>query len=253
VGSDNFIYWVKGNNKACVAPDLYILPGISEKVRPRFYQGANRDEGSWKTWIHRVVPNFALEVKAWNNPRKDELQSPERHDALGTKELIVFDPFSHRRRAPRKRFVVYRRDDAGKLMIVVETNDRRVYSQELDTFVVMDGDDANCMLRLGVGPNGETLLPFESELVDLHARRVDQESRLRQEATRHAEEATRHAEEATRRADEATRRAEEEARCRQEANRRAEEEARRADALTAELQRLRAIVEQRPQRSKKKK
>lgn len=198
VGSDHFIYWVKGNNKACVSPDIYVLPGIPPTARPKQFPGSK--ESCWKTWVHRSVPTFALEVKAWENPRKDELQSPDRHDAMGTKELVVFDPFAHRRRAPRKRFVVYRRDDAGNLRIVAETNDRRIYSQELEAFLVVDGDDeTTCLLRLGLGPNGEQLLPFEWELVDQQTRRANEEARRADEEARRANEATRSAQESARR------------------------------------------------------
>jgi hypothetical protein len=229
VGSDNFIYWVKGNNKASVSPDLYVLPGIPPTARPTQYEGTN-DEQCWKTWIHQVVPNFAIEVKAQRNPRKDELQSPPRHDALGTKELVVFDPFSHRRRAPRKRFVVYRRDATGKLVIVHETNDNRVYSKQLDAFVVAESDGDWSLLRLGVGPNGENLLPFEAELVEIQAQRADQEARMRQEETRRAEEQSKRAEDATRLATDALQRNTE---------------------LEAEIARLRADAVKRTQRRSK--
>jgi hypothetical protein len=230
VGSDNFIYWVKGNNKASVSPDLYVLPGIPQATRPAQYDGTN-DEQCWKTWIHQVAPNFAIEVKARRNPRKDELQSPARHDALGTKELIVFDPFAHRRRAHRKRFVVYRRNDAGKLAIVHETNDLRAYSEQVDAFLVAESEGDWSLLRLGVGQNGEELLPFESELVDMQAHRADQETRLRQEETRLRQEEARRADDATRRAD--------------EQSRLAAEAQRRNTELEAELARLRADADKR--------
>ena len=187
VGSDNFIYWVKGNNKACVSPDLYILPDVLPTEHPRKLEGS-KDEGCWKTWLLGVVPNFALEVKAFKNARKDELQAPERHDALGTKELIVFDPYWKRRRVPRKRFCVQRRDAAGKLVVVAETNDDRVYSEVLEAFIVAEGANETARLRLGLGPNGENLLPFESERVDMEARRADEQARRADEQARRVSE-----------------------------------------------------------------
>ncbi|MBK9263228.1 MAG: hypothetical protein IPM54_25930 [Polyangiaceae bacterium] len=195
-----------------------MLPGIAPTSRPTKWAGT-KDEQCWKTWIHQVVPSVAIEVKARRVPRKDELQSPSRHDALGTKELIVFDPFHHRRRAPRKRFAVYRRDAVGKLVIVLETNDDRVHSEQLDAFIVAQDEGDDALLRLGVGPNGENLLPFESELVELETRR---------------------AEEAAQRAEHEARMRQEEARMRQEEARRAEDAIRRAQELEAELARLRA-------------
>jgi len=231
VGSDAFIYWTRGNNENCVSPDVYILPGIPQTAMPTDYVGAN-DERCWKTWIHASVPNFALEVKAWRNPRKDELQSPERHNALGTNELIVFDPFWQRRRGERRRFAVHRRDATGKLVVVLATNDDRVFSEELQAFVVAEGNDDKSRLRLALGPNGETLLPLDSERADMEARRADEATRLQQEEARRADEATRLQQEEARRADEATRLRQEEARRADEATRLRQEEARRADEAT---------------------
>ncbi|MBK9265048.1 MAG: hypothetical protein IPM54_35370 [Polyangiaceae bacterium] len=224
-GSDNFLYWHKGDNKRSVSPDVYILPGLPPDADPRNF-ARSKFEGCWKTWVHDVAPSLAVEVKAWRNPRKDELQSPLRHDALGTRELIVFDPFLiKRRRKARKRFVVYRRDDAGKLMPVLHTNDRRVYSEVLEAFLVAEGDNQSSRLRIGVGPTGETLLPFDSELIEMTSRRAEEEARMRVELAQRVEDETR--------------RADEEARRRQEETRRAEEAIRRAAELEAELTRLR--------------
>ncbi len=235
-GSDNFIYYCKGDNTACVSPDLYTLPGVLPSSLPREVPGS-KDDGSWKTWILGVAPNFALEVKAFKNPRKDELQSPKRHDALGTKELIVFDPFAHRRRQSRKRFCVKRRDDSGRLVTVLETNDDRVYSQEFDAYIVAEGEGDKSLLRLGLGPNGDRLLPFDSELIerasqraDEQARRADQEARMRQEEALRADEQTLRADEAKRVAEEAVRRTVE---------------------LEAEIARLRAATNQGPKRGAK--
>ena len=244
VGSDNFIYGVKGDNKdICVSPDVYILPGVLPTARPQKYPGS-KDQGCWKTWLLGIVPSFALEVKALKNPRKDELQSPHRHDGLGTKELIVFDPYLGRRRHQhRKRFCVYRRNDAGRLVMVLETNDMRVHSEQLDAFLVAerdpvpDGDDDDTpYLRLGLGPNGENLCPFESELVDIAAKRAG-------EAAKRADEEARLRCELAQRADEEAKRADEEAR-------RANEALRRAAELEAEIARLRASVPKRRTKQK---
>lgn len=198
-GSDNFLYWQKGNNRLSVSPDVYILPGVSPDAHPKEFQGS-KNEGCWKTWIHDVAPSLAVEVKAWTNPRKDELQSPQRHDALGTEELIVFDPYQGRRRGGRKRFVVYRRDLTGKLVPVLATNERRVYSNVLEAFLVLEGDDARSLLRVGVGPNGEQLLPFDHELIEMQTRRADDAQRRAEDAQRRADEEARRAAEAIRHA-----------------------------------------------------
>jgi hypothetical protein len=204
--ADTFFYWSKGDNKRSVSPDIYILPGMDPKVGPAAFAGS-KDESCWKTWIHHVVPSFALEVKAWKNPRKDELQAPARHDALGTKELIVFDPFYHRRRGGRKRFVVYRRDAQGALVIVQATNDDRVFSTDLDAFIVAQGEGEEALLRLGLGPRGDTLLLHDHELIELQEQQTQQQAQRANAEARRADEEARRADEATRMAREAAQRA----------------------------------------------
>lgn len=236
VGSDNFFYYIRGNNKMSVSPDVYTLLGLQPDARPMDWVGSN-NEGCWKTWLHQVVPSFALEVKALHNPRKDELQSPPRHDALGTKELIVFDPFAERRQKSRKRFCVYRRDPNGVLQVVVDTDDDRVYSEELQAFLVVQGRDGGSLLRLGVGPNGDDLIPFEHERADQQTRRANAEALRADEEARRADEAVRARQEETQRANEEARKCQEETQRTEEANRRVGE-------LEAELARLKASLAQ---------
>ncbi len=258
VGSDNFIYWTKGNNKDCVSPDIYVVPGMGDREIPQNYKG-HKNEGSWKTWIHDARPTFTLEVKAWRNPRKDELQSPDRHDRLGVKELIVYDLFfESRRRADLKRFAVYRRDSGGAFPKIFATNDDRVFSEELGAFLVADSKD-NGFLRLGVGPRGENLLLFDEELITQESRlrraetrRADAEARLHQEEARLRQEEARRADEEARLRQEEARRADVEARLRQEEARRADEATQRAAELEAELARLRASIDAPSKRSSKK-
>ena len=87
-GSDQFIYWRQHDPRACVAPDIYILPGVPQNIAI----------STWKVWEHGVTPDFCLEVVG-SRPNKDYADSPRRHAELGVDELIVFDPA---RRRPRK-------------------------------------------------------------------------------------------------------------------------------------------------------
>src|SRR5512133_1843539 len=53
VGSDQFIYWEKYAPTECVAPDLYVLPGVRQSIAIE----------TWKLWEQGgVAPSFALEV-----------------------------------------------------------------------------------------------------------------------------------------------------------------------------------------------
>ncbi|UQA56350.1 Uma2 family endonuclease [Polyangium aurulentum] len=170
VGADQYIYWVKGDPRATVAPDVYVMPGLPQDIQPT----------CWKVWQAGVVPSFALEVMAHTDRGKDLVESPRRHDELGTQELVVFDPYvpERLRRTRRVRFRVHRRDERGKLVLVEETHGDRVRSEVLGCHLRAVGKRAQLRLRLATGLEGETLLPTDAEA------REEAEGRARVERTR---------------------------------------------------------------------
>lgn len=172
VGADQFIYWIKGNPKAVVAPDVYVMPGLPSDVAPR----------CWKVWQTGVAPSFALEIMSEEDESKDASQSPQRHHELGTGELVVFDPYVDVR-SGRTRFRVHRRDERGKLVMVEATNADRVRSEVLGCVLRAVGGGDAMRLRVAVGAEGEVLFPTEAE--------VAQEARAAEIAARETLEAER--------------------------------------------------------------
>lgn len=179
VGADQFIYYIKGNPKAVVAPDVYVLPGIDPNAAPRCI----------KTWKTTTAPSFALEIMSEVNDLKDVQHAPQRHDELGTKELVVFDPYVDVE-SGRMRFRVYRRDEQGKLVVVLATNQDRIESQELRCFLRAVGEGAAMRLRVATGPSGEELVPTDAE----RARAEGERARAEAERARVAEQARAEAE-----------------------------------------------------------
>jgi hypothetical protein len=152
VGADQFIYWEKGNPRACVAPDVYVMPGLSQRVAPR----------CWKIWQTGIVPSFALEVLSEENEGKDVDDGPQRYEALGVEELVLFDPYVDVG-SGRTRFRRYRRDGGGKLARVEATNEDRVRSEVLGCYLRAEGERPELRLRIATGPRGETLVPTAEE------------------------------------------------------------------------------------------
>ncbi|MDC3962691.1 Uma2 family endonuclease [Polyangium jinanense] len=183
VGADQFIYWIKGNPKAVVAPDVYVMPGLPPDVAPR----------CWKVWQTGVAPSFALEIMSEEDESKDASESPLRHDELGTRELIVFDPYVDVR-SGRTRFRVHRRDEHGKLVLVEATNADRVRSEVLGCMLRAVGGGDAMRLRLAVDAEGEALFPTEAE----EAARKAQDAEHKAQAAREAEIAARETLEAER-------------------------------------------------------
>ncbi len=179
VGSDQFIYWIQYDPQACVAPDLYVLPGVSQDIAIDV----------WKVWERNVVPSFVLEVVG-RDPHKDYERAPHRYAMLGVKELVVFDPFADDERTT---FNVYRQDSAG-LRHVESTDGDRVRSHQLGCFLRVVGTGAATRLRLSVGDTGDELVPTgeEAERAAKEAERAAKEAALQRIEELEAELSRRH-------------------------------------------------------------
>jgi len=184
VGADQYIYWRQFDPQACVAPDLYILPGVTQDIAI----------GVWKIWEQGIVPDFVLEIVG-TNPQKDYDESPRVYAELGVEELVVFDPFPGK---DRHSFAVYRRK-AGRLRQIETTNADRVHSAQLGCFVRRTGERAALRVRLGRGETGDELFPTEAEA----ERAAKEQERAAKEQERVAKEQERAAKEQERAAKEA--------------------------------------------------
>jgi hypothetical protein len=104
---------------------------------------------------------------------------------LGTKELIVFDPYVDEL-SGRTRFRVFRRNQLGRLELAQLTNMDRVRSETLGCYVRAVGVSNDVRLRLTTGPDGNTFFPTEAEAqamrADDEARRADDEARRASDA-----------------------------------------------------------------------
>jgi Uma2 family endonuclease len=153
VGANQFIYFHKFHPKRCIAPDVFVLPG----VRP----GIKID--SWKTWTTGVTPSFALEVVS-KDFEKDYRDAPGLYEEMGVRELVIFDPEYEDDLSERLRFQVYRRLPKRGLVRVEVTNEDRVRSRVLGCHLRSVGEDLdNVRLRIATGPTGENLVPTELE------------------------------------------------------------------------------------------
>jgi hypothetical protein len=215
VGADQFIYWRQHDPHRRVAPDIYVLPGVDARTRVR----------TWKLWIDRVVPSFALEI-ASQDWEKDYYEVPSRYDELGVPELVVFDP-GFEEHADGVRWQVFRRVGKRGLTRVEATRGDRVHSKALGCWLRAVGEGRDVRVRLGVGPNGEALVPTAEDREQAE-RAAREHERIAKEAERAAKEAERAAKEAEHAAMEAERAAKEQERAAKEQERTAKEQERAA-------------------------
>lgn len=169
VGADQFIYYEQYNSTARVAPDVYVLPGVPPATHVRV----------WKVWETAVAPRFALEIVSTDR-RKDYEEAPDRHDAAGTEELVVFDPWPELRpRGEGVRWQVFRRGPRG--LVRVETGDTdRVMSRALGCWLRVVGEGLSQRVRIGSGAAGDALFPTgeEAERAATEAERAAKEAAL---------------------------------------------------------------------------
>jgi hypothetical protein len=87
-----------------------------------------------------VAPNLCFEIVSTNHPNKDYLAIQDRYAALGTHELVVFDPMLA---GPKSlggpvALQLWRRD-ADRSFDRLHFGDAPVYSEVLDAWVIADG------------------------------------------------------------------------------------------------------------------
>ncbi len=160
VGADQFFYYEQFNPRKSVAPDIYVVEGVSPDAPVT----------AWKVWEHRVVPSFALEVVSGDR-LKDYVEAPKRHGELGTKELVVFDPHWDEGPSSRVLWQVYRRE--GSELVCMECTGRdRVRSNTLSCWLRATGEGSALRVRVGLDPDGTVLLPSEAERAEAEAQRA---------------------------------------------------------------------------------
>ena len=153
-------YYVEGNPKKVVSPDVMVVRGVGKEKR-RVY----------KLWEEERVPEVVIEIssrKTWG----DDLQKKWRlYEQLGVAEYYIFDPEYDYLAEP---FMAYRLSE-GELT-QVELTDGRIHSPALG----LDFVDTGATLRL-FNPTAQTFLLTPDEE---HAARLAAEAeivRLREE------------------------------------------------------------------------
>jgi len=179
VSGNLFLYYVENNPKKRVAPDVFVVRGVSKRKR-RIYC----------LWEEGQAPDVVFEISSRGTWGEDLQRKWKLYAQLGVKEYFLFDPeYDYLIEA----LVGYRLENGEYTQL--EVNDDRLYSETLGLELVNTGKT----LRL-FNPQTGSFLPTRSE--EAAARRQAEEARQQ------AEEARQQAEEARRLETEARQRAE---------------------------------------------
>jgi Uma2 family endonuclease len=82
VAGDLLFYYQKGRRDAVVAPDVFMVRGISKELRRKYL-----------LWEEREVPCFVTEVTSDSTRRKDVSIKKDLYQDLGVQEYFLFDPY----------------------------------------------------------------------------------------------------------------------------------------------------------------
>ena len=81
VSANSFLYYERGNRRAVVAPDVFVVRGVPSHLRD-----------SYLLWQESKGPDFVLEVTSASTRREDEGRKREVYAALGVEEYFLYDP-----------------------------------------------------------------------------------------------------------------------------------------------------------------
>ena len=182
VGMNNFLYYERGNPRAVVAPDVYVVVGAP----------ASPPRDTYMLWNEPKAPDFVLEVTSKSTRRADERRKRELYAALGVREYFLYDPRAEWLAPPLQGWRLHEGAYRAVPAVTVLSNRGMAVASEVLVLELRD-ERAERRVRLRDPATGENLLTHEES------------ERAREEAERTREEVERAREEeaAARRAAEA--------------------------------------------------
>ena len=210
VWGNMFLYYVLGDPRKSVSPDVMVVKGVNKARKRR----------TFKVWEeNNRTPSVTIEITSRKTRREDTVTKFALYqDVLKVREYFLFDPFAEYLDPPLKGYRL-----RNGVYQPIQAIDGRLPSRELGLHLEANGDE----LRLW-DPATQQWLPTQKE-----AHQQAEEARQQAEAQRHQAEAQRQQAEAQRQQAEAQRQ-------QAEAAQRLEAEARQQ--AQAETERLRAEV-----------
>ena len=188
VGSNNFLYYERGNPRAVVAPDVYVVSGAPVGLRD-----------TYMLWNEPKGPDFVLEVTSKSTRRDDERRKRDVYAALGVKEYFLYDPRAEYLAPPLQGFRL--RDGEYRLLPAVTALSNRGVSVASEVLGLELRDDRDArMVRLRDLDTGEDLPTYEeaerAREEEASARQQESEARQQEAEGRRREAAARRAAEA---------------------------------------------------------
>jgi Uma2 family endonuclease len=82
VVGDMFLYYVQGDPRSVVSPDVFLVRGVPKTPRRRIY----------KLWDEGMAPSLVIEVTSDSTRDEDVRKKKAIYEGLGIEEYFLFDP-----------------------------------------------------------------------------------------------------------------------------------------------------------------
>lgn len=166
VAGNQFMYWIEGNPRQRVAPDVYVAFGVPKTpLLP-----------TWKVWEVGKAPDVIIEVTSRSTAAEDLGRKYDLYQRLGVKEYFLVDVL---REYLSGAVLLYRLEGKEYVRVLPERangEEWRVHSEQLGLDVCVRWEEDRYRVRLYDPVSGRYLPTLEEE-----ARRAEEaEARIRQ-------------------------------------------------------------------------
>ena len=171
VGSNSFLYYERGNPRAVVAPDVYVVVGAPAYLRDTYL-----------LWNEPKGPDFVLEVTSASTRRTDERRKRDVYAELGVSEYFLYDPRAEYLTPPLRGFRLHEGEYRPLPAVTVLSNREVAVASEVLGLELRDERETR-MLRLRDPATGEDLLSYREEAdarYAAEARNAELEARIRE-------------------------------------------------------------------------
>jgi Uma2 family endonuclease len=125
ISGNLFLYYVKGDPKKNVAPDVFFVRGVPKRDRRVYF-----------LWEERVAPQVVIELSSQHTFKEDVFKKFHTYEKLGVREYFIFDPTSDYIKEPP--LIGFQFED--REYVEMELENDRLHSDELGLDLVIAGN-----------------------------------------------------------------------------------------------------------------
>jgi Uma2 family endonuclease len=90
VGGNMMFYWIEGNPKASISPDVFVVIGARPSPPRR----------TFKVWEEGLPPTAVFEITSRKTRREDQNKKRAVYESIGVQEYVLYDPLGEYLRPP---------------------------------------------------------------------------------------------------------------------------------------------------------